>query len=80
MLIRLNGIIDWRDDGFLLSFERCKALLIPWKFVFREGAFRSVLAQGSLGSVSEVNGVLSHRNLLSTSAKEPQTAAVGCMF
>lgn len=57
-----------------------KALLMPWKFVFRKGAFRSVLAQGSLGSVSEVNGVFSHRYLPFTSAKQPRTAAVGCTF
>jgi hypothetical protein len=37
------------------------------KLVFREGAFRSIVPQGSLGPVSEVHGVFNNWNLPSTS-------------
>lgn len=50
-------------DNSLLAW----CLLVPWKLALNEGAFRSVLAQGSLGLVSEqlssVHGIFSNRGL-----------------
>jgi hypothetical protein len=53
--------------GVSLLWKLAQQHLIPWKLVSREGAFRWVPAQGSLGPVSEVHGVLINRDLPSTS-------------
>lgn len=41
--------------------------LVPRRVIFKEEAFRSVLAKGTLGPVIEVRGSFSYRDLPSTS-------------
>ena len=50
------------------------------KASLQEEAFRKVPAQGSLGSVSEVHGVFSNRDVPSISRGQPSTTAIVCMF
>lgn len=68
-----------RTDG-VYPFGNSLVPLDTWKLVFSEEAFWSVLAQGSLGPISEMCSVFSNRNFPSISIEQPRATAIGCVF
>lgn len=71
-----TDIIAGSDSWLLPSFGSLHGAF--WKLVLKEKVFRSVLAQGPPGSVSEVCGVFNDRDLPSTSRRPVKTIAITC--
>lgn len=68
-----------RTDGFY-PFGNSLVPLDTWNLVFSEEAFWSVLAQGSLGPISEMCSVFRNRNFPSISIEQLRAIAIGCVF
>lgn len=67
-----------RTVDYFLSLEAF--LFIPGKLVFRKEAFRSLPDRGSLGSVSEVHGILRNRYTPFNYWGQPRAIAIFVML